>query len=56
MAEESKTIAMQPLPGPVRREEIALYAYCIWDTEGRPERRALEHWLQAELQLRTAGV
>jgi hypothetical protein len=42
--------------GPVTREEIALYAYCIWEKEGHPERRALEHWLQAELQLRTARV
>jgi hypothetical protein len=42
--------------GPVTRDEIALYAYCIWEKEGRPERRALEHWLQAELQLRIAHV
>jgi hypothetical protein len=42
--------------GPLTREEIALYAYYIWEEEGRPERGALEHWLQAELQLRTARV
>jgi hypothetical protein len=42
--------------GPVTREEIALYAYYIWEKEGHPERHALEHWLQAELQLRTARV
>jgi len=39
---------------PVTCEEIALYAYYIWEKEGRPEGRALEHWLQAELQLRAA--
>lgn len=33
-------------------EEIALCAYYIWEEEGRPEGRAVEHWLQAELQLR----
>jgi hypothetical protein len=42
--------------GPVTREEIALYSYYVWEKEGRPERRALEHWLQAELQLWTARV
>jgi hypothetical protein len=42
--------------GPVTREEIAPYAYYIWQKEGRPEGRALEHWLQAELQLRTARI
>jgi hypothetical protein len=41
---------------PITRDEMALYAYCIWEKEGRPERRALEHWLQAELQFRTARV
>ena len=44
------------MPDPVTREEVGLYAYCIWEKEGRPERRALEHWLQAELQLRTARL
>ena len=39
---------------PVTREEIALCAYYIWEKGGRPEDRALEHWLQAELQLRAA--
>ncbi len=31
-------------------EEIALSAYSIWDQEGRPEGRDVEHWLQAEAQ------
>ena len=32
-------------------EEIEVCAYFIYVQEGRPERRALDHWLQAELQL-----
>jgi DUF2934 family protein len=38
--------------GPITREQIALCAYYIWKAEGRPEGRAVGHWLQAELQLR----
>jgi len=33
-------------------EEIALCAYGIWEREGRPVGRDLEHWLQAEAILR----
>ena len=36
---------------PPTHEEIASCAYLIWHLEGRPEGRALEHWLQAEGQL-----
>ena len=32
-------------------EEIAVCAYFIWEQEGKPLGRALDHWLQAELQL-----
>jgi Protein of unknown function (DUF2934) len=32
-------------------DEIAECAKYIWEQEGKPERRALDHWLQAELQL-----
>jgi hypothetical protein len=32
-------------------EEIAVFAYCIWEHEGRPDGRALDHWLEAERQL-----
>jgi hypothetical protein len=31
--------------------EIAVCANYIWEQEGKPERWALDHWLQAELQL-----
>lgn len=29
-------------------------AYLLWEQQGRPEGRTLEHWLQAELQLLSA--
>jgi hypothetical protein len=32
-------------------DEIAVCAYFIWEQEGKPVERALDHWLQAELQL-----
>ena len=32
-------------------DEIADCARRIYETEGRPEGRAMEHWLQAEAQL-----
>jgi hypothetical protein len=30
---------------------IAVCAYFIWEQEGKPVGRALDNWLQAELQL-----
>jgi hypothetical protein len=33
------------------REEILHCAYGIWEREGHPEHRALEHWLQAEAEV-----
>lgn len=32
-------------------DEIEVCAYCIWEVEGRPDGRALDHWLQAKMQL-----
>jgi len=32
-------------------DEIAACARRIYETEGRPEGKAMEHWLQAEAQL-----
>jgi hypothetical protein len=29
-------------------DEIAICAYFIWEQEGKPVGRALDHWLQAE--------
>jgi hypothetical protein len=36
---------------PPTHEEIAVCARRIYETEGRPEGHATEHWLQAEAQL-----
>jgi hypothetical protein len=36
----------------ISHEEIAAYAYYLWEHEGRPSGRAEELWLQAEAQLR----
>jgi hypothetical protein len=33
------------------QEEIAACAHQIYETEGRPEGKAMQHWLQAEAQL-----
>ena len=30
-------------------EEVRLIAYRIWEEEGRPDGRALDHWLKAEI-------
>jgi hypothetical protein len=37
-------------------EEIAALAYSIWEQEGSPEGRDVEHWLQAELHIRGRGT
>ena len=29
-------------------DELRVIAYRIWEDEGRPEGRALDHWLKAE--------
>ena len=38
----------------VWEQEIALEAYHLWQAAGRPEGRAVEHWLEAETRLRAA--
>jgi len=37
----------------VSAETISRRAYEIWEQEGRPEGRDLQHWLQAEQELST---
>ena len=36
-------------------DEIAVRAYQVWEAAGRPQGRAVEHWLAAEAQLRGAA-
>lgn len=47
----SNRIATPP-PREPTHDEIALCARAIWELEGCPQGRALEHWLQAEATLR----
>jgi hypothetical protein len=42
----------QTLPVEITPEEIGLCAYVIWEREGRPEGHDVDHWLEAEAQLR----
>jgi hypothetical protein len=35
-------------------EEIAMFAYFIWENNGRPEGHELEDWLAAEQELKSA--
>jgi len=37
------------------REHIERCAYLIWEREGRPAGRALEHWVRAEAELLAKG-
>lgn len=44
-----------PVPNPTRalplREEVEHRAYEIWESEGRPDGRDVDHWLAAERHL-----
>jgi hypothetical protein len=39
---------------PPTDEEIAHYAYCLWESEGRIHGRDLDYWLQAKAHLTAA--
>ena len=43
------------LPSNPSQEEITNRAHTIWVQNGRPDGRDLEHWLQAENELRKEG-
>jgi hypothetical protein len=47
------SVSSRPADEPTN-EEVAALAYSIWEQEGRPEGRDLEHWRAAEAQLRQA--
>lgn len=49
----AKRITTPPHREPTH-DEIALCAMTIWEEEGRPQGRDLEHWLLAETRLRHA--
>jgi hypothetical protein len=56
-AEDSGAVAVavavspEPVPGP-SYEEIAARAYVLWLSQGRPDGRERENWIEAEEQLR----
>ena len=54
--DKPKSNATTCAAGPPTNEQIAALAYCIWEQEGRPEGRDLEHWRTAEAQLRQTRV
>ena len=45
------TPAVPAPPPPPTHEQIARVAYAVWEREGRPHGRAVEHWRQATAQL-----
>ena len=40
-------------PNPTQLQEIEFLAYLIWERNGRPEGRSLDHWLEAEYLMQT---
>lgn len=48
-------MAVKKVTPPASHEEIARCAYLIWKSEGEPDGRELDHWLEAELQLQVEG-
>lgn len=38
---------------PDQQRDIEMLAFFIWERNGRPEGRALEHWLEAEYLILT---
>jgi Protein of unknown function (DUF2934) len=43
-----------PDPGQKTERRVRMRAYQIWEQEGRPEGRALDHWLRAKRELAPA--
>ena len=41
---------------PELRHRIEERAYALWEANGRPEGRALDHWLQAEQEILNQSV
>jgi hypothetical protein len=52
---KNNTKQSQPAPkkkaAPASPDQIACLAYEIWQQQGRPQGRELDHWIQAEHQL-----
>jgi hypothetical protein len=39
-----------------REDDVRKLAYQIWETAGRPDGHAADHWLEAERQLARSGL
>jgi hypothetical protein len=53
---EPEVVAAIASGDPAMREQaIRERAYAIWEEEGRPEGRHLDHWLRAEVEVGYAG-
>ncbi len=42
--------------GPVGKTDVAVRAYQIWESEGRPEGQDVRHWLRAEAEVAAAAL
>jgi Protein of unknown function (DUF2934) len=52
--EDEKPRTNQPSGSKPAFEEVATCAYLIWEQEGRPAGREMEHWFEAERHLAAA--
>ena len=41
---------------PISEEQVALRSYLMWEREGRPEGRHLDHWFRARAELETEAA
>ncbi len=46
-------VTHQPAARQITDAEVAVRAYQIWEREGRPEGRHVEHWQAAQAELRS---
>jgi hypothetical protein len=54
-----RTRTAEKLDAEAREQKIREMAYVIWEREGRPQGRELDHWRQAEAEIaapKSAGV
>jgi hypothetical protein len=51
MKNQSPSDPLHPATRALIHETIAARAYELWEKRGRPERQALDHWLEAEREL-----
>ena len=49
----AKKITRESASHVIDQDEIARCAYALWESEGRPEGRATQHWFEAESRLRS---